>query len=95
MKLIGIDDPDLTHAGREVFTSFSKIPEDLADFAARLDLDYDGSNEEVEIDPYESRKINMATQDNTQVATELGHQHPDHHPIPATLQRSTQFWHEQ
>ena len=70
MKLTGIDDPDLTHAGCKVFTSFSQIPEDLADSAARLDLDYDGSDKEVEIDPYKSRKIYMATRDNMQAATE-------------------------
>ena len=45
LKLIGIDDPDLTHAGREVFTSFSQIPEDLADSAAHLNLDYDSTDE--------------------------------------------------
>jgi hypothetical protein len=72
LKLIGIDDPDLTHAGREVFTLFSQILEDLADSAARLNLDYDGSDEEVEIDPYESHKIYMATRDDTQAATEAG-----------------------
>jgi hypothetical protein len=66
--LTGIYDPDLTRAGREVFTSFSHIPEDLADSAARLDLDYDGLDEEV--DPYEGRNIYMATRDNTQAATE-------------------------
>ena len=68
--MIGINDPDLTHVGCEVFTSFSQIPEDLADSTARLDLDYDGSDKEVEIDPYKSRKIYMATRDNMQAATE-------------------------
>ena len=72
MKLTGIDDLDLTHAGREVFTSFSQIPEDLADSTARLDLDYDGLEEEVEIDPYETCKIYMATRDNTQATTKAG-----------------------
>jgi hypothetical protein len=72
LKLIGIDDPDLTHAGHEIFTSFSQIQEDLADSIARLDLDYDGSDKEVEIDPYGSRKIYMATWDNTQAATKAG-----------------------
>ena len=72
LKLTGINDPDLTRAGHEVFTSFSQIPEDLADSTAHLDLEYDGSDEEVEIDPYESHKIYMATWDNTQAATEAG-----------------------
>ena len=52
LQLTGIYDPDLTRAGREVFTSFGHIPEDLADSATRLDLDYDGLDEEV--DPYAS-----------------------------------------
>ena len=51
LKLTGINGPNLIHAGCKVFTSFSQIPEDLADSAARLNLDYDGSDEEVEIDP--------------------------------------------
>ena len=70
LKLIGIDDPNLTHVGHKVFTSFNQIHEDLADSAICLDLDYNGSDEKVEIDPYESHKIYMATQDNTQAATE-------------------------
>ena len=70
LQLTGIYDPDLTRAGREVFTSFSHIPEDLADSAARLDLDYDGSDEEV--DPYEGRNVYMATRDNMQAATQAG-----------------------
>jgi hypothetical protein len=59
LQLTGIYDPDLTCAGREVFTSFSHIPKDLADSATRLDLDYNGSDEEV--DPYEGRNVYMAT----------------------------------
>jgi hypothetical protein len=51
---------------------FGQIPEDLADSATRLDLDYDSSDEEVEIDPYESRKIYMATWDNSQTVTKAG-----------------------
>ena len=72
LKWVGINDLDLTRASRKVFTSFSQILEDLADFVAHLDLDYDSSDKEVEIDPYESRKIYMATWDNTQAATEAG-----------------------
>ena len=70
LRLTGIYDPDLTCASREVFTSFGHIPEDLADSAARLDLDYDGSDEEV--DPYEARNVYMATRDNAQATTEAG-----------------------
>jgi len=47
MKLTGIDDLDLTHAGREVFTSFGQIPEDIADSGARLDLDYDAQTKKL------------------------------------------------
>jgi hypothetical protein len=67
--LTGIDDPNLTRTGCEVFTSFSQIPEDLTDYVVCLDLDYDDSDEEVEIDPYESRNVYMATWDNMQAAT--------------------------
>lgn len=59
LQLIGIYDPNLTRASREVFTSYSHVPKDLADSTSRLDLDYGGSDEE--IDPYEGHKIYMAT----------------------------------
>ena len=72
LKLTGIDDPDLTRAGREVFTLFSQIPKDLVDFAAHINLDYDVSDEEAKIDLYEGRKIYMATRDNTQTTTGAG-----------------------
>ena len=70
LQLTGIYDPDLTHASHEVFKSYSHVPEDLADSAACLDLDYDGLDED--IDPYEGRQIYMATWDNTQATTEAG-----------------------
>ena len=66
--MIGIYDPDLTHAGHDVFMSFSHILEDLANYTACLDLDYNGSDEEV--DPYKGRNVYMATRDNTQAVTE-------------------------
>ena len=80
LQLIGLYDPDLTRSGREVLASFSQIPEDLADSVARLDLDYDGSDEQVEVDPYKSRKIYMAMQDNAQATTEAGSSAP--RPLP-------------
>ena len=67
MKLTGINDLDLTHASRKVFISFGLIPKDLANFAARLNLDYDGSVKEV--NPYESHRVYMATWDNAPTAT--------------------------
>ena len=70
LQLTGIYDPNLTHASREIFTSYSHVPKDLADSTANLDLDYGVSDEE--IDPYEGRKIYMATRDNTQAMTEAG-----------------------
>jgi hypothetical protein len=72
LKLTGIDDPDLTRTGCEVFTSFSQIPDDRTNSTAHLDLDYDDSDEEVEIDPYESHNVYMATWDNTQATTKAG-----------------------
>ena len=72
--MTGIYDPDLTRASRQVFTSFNHVPEDLANSIACLNLDYDGSDEEV--DPYEGRNIYMATRDNAQAATEAGSSAP-------------------
>ena len=62
LKLTRIEDPDLTRSGREVFTSWAQLPEgDLANQASKLNLDYEGSDDE--INPYESRRVYMVTRD--------------------------------
>jgi hypothetical protein len=44
LKWMGIDDPDLTHAGHEVFTSWAHpTKEEKNDKTAQLDLDFEDS----------------------------------------------------
>ena len=66
LKWTGIDDPDLTHTGWEVFTSWAQpTEEEKNDKTAQLDLDFEDSQDE--IDPFESRRIYMASHDQTPV----------------------------
>ena len=54
LKWTGIDDPDLTRAGREVFSSWAHpTEEEMNDKDAQLNLDFEDSQDE--IDPFESR----------------------------------------
>jgi hypothetical protein len=60
LKCTGIDDPDLTRAGREVFTSWGHPTEqEKSDKTAQLDLDFEDSGSE--LDPFESRRLYMAS----------------------------------
>jgi hypothetical protein len=60
VKWIGIDDPDLTRAGRAVFTSWGHpTEEEKNDKTAQLDLDFEDSGSE--LDPFESRRLYMAS----------------------------------
>ena len=53
LKWTGIDDPYLTRAGREVFSSWGyPTEEEMNDKDAQLDLDFEDSQDE--IDPFES-----------------------------------------
>ena len=66
LKWTGIDDPDLTRAGGEVFTSWGHpAEEEINDKTVQLDLDFEDSQDE--IDPFESRRIYMASHDQTPV----------------------------
>ena len=66
LKWTGINDPDLTHAGREVFTSWAHpTEEEKNDKTAQLNLDFEDSDSE--LDPFESRRIYMASHDQTPV----------------------------
>ena len=60
LKWTGIDDPDLTHASREVFASWGhSIEEEKNDKTTQLDLDFEDSNSE--LDPFESHRLYMAS----------------------------------
>ena len=60
LKWTGIDDPDLTHASREVFASWGHpIEEEKNDKTSQLDLDFEDSDRE--LDPFESRRLYMAS----------------------------------
>ena len=62
LKWTGIDDPDLTRAGREVFSSWGyPTEEEMNDKDAQLDLDFEDSQDE--IDPFKSRRIYKASRD--------------------------------
>ena len=64
LKWTGIDDPDLTHAGQEVFASWAHpSEEEKNDKTAQLDLDFEDSQSE--LDPFESHRICMASCDQT------------------------------
>ena len=60
LKWTGIDDPDLTHTGWEVFTSWAQpTEEEKNDKTAQLDLDFEDSNSET--DPFESHWLYMTS----------------------------------
>ena len=66
LKWTGIDDPDLTHTGWEVFTSWAQpTEEEKNDKTAQLDLDFEDSDSE--LDPFESYRVYMASRDQTPV----------------------------
>ena len=94
LQLTWIYDPDLTCSGHEVFASFSQIPEDLADSAAHLDLDYDGSDEEARLILMKAVRSTWPHGIARKQQLRLGHQHHDHRPILVMPRRLTQFWHE-
>ena len=60
LKWMGIDDPDLTRAGQEVFASWGHpTEEEKNDKTTQLDLDFDDSNSE--LDPFESHRLYMTS----------------------------------
>ena len=60
LKCKGIDDPNLTRAGQEVFASWGHpIEEEKNDKTSQLDLDFEDSDRE--LDPFESRRLYMAS----------------------------------
>ena len=60
LKWTWIDDPDLTRAGREVFTSWGHpIEEEKNEKIAQLDLDFEDSDSE--LDPFKSHWLYMAS----------------------------------
>ena len=64
LKLMGIDDPDLTHTGREVFAYWTHpTKKEKNDKTTQLDLDFEDLN--TELDPFKSRRVYMACRDQT------------------------------